>query len=102
MANRVMSVSGRWPCDATLPTLSDTVQINSGCTAVLPYRTSALFSTLSCLGTGSAQGRLGVDAAAGNTVKVQGTLDSTTRFVGIGYMERTTGTTEVPRGGGST
>ena len=100
MATRLMLVSGRWPFGLTMPTGSDRVQINSGITVVLPNTTSALFATLSCLGTGSAQGQIGLVAGQSFGTPVAGNVIAG-KFVSVTGMERTTGTTEVPKGGGT-
>lgn len=99
MALKLMTVSGRWPSNVATPTSSDQVQIQSGVCVVLPNSTSAVFQTLSCLGTGSAIGQIGIVAGQAYNTIVKGNV-ILGNFISVTSMERQTGTTELPRGGG--
>ncbi len=79
------------------PTTSTTVLIPSGMVGVMALATSMTAYNISCLGTGSARGFLALPANAGYLSVLKISIGGTINFGTVNVLERTTGTTGVPK-----
>lgn len=98
-----LTSSGRLPSALSgSPTASTDVVIASGVTAMMPHVNSAFTcNLLSCQGAGYNRGRIGVPAGSGEpSGNITTKAGSILMFCSVGNMERNTGQTFVPKGGG--
>ena len=101
-----LSANGRLPgALSAAPSALSRIVIASGVVAIMPHATSGFAChSLSCLGFGYNRGRIGVPSNAGEpsgTIVMAGTSGGGTfMFASVGNMERNTGQTFIPKGGG--
>ncbi len=101
-----LTANGRLPGALSgTPTSSTDVVISSGIVAIMPHVTSGFTCyRMSALGYGYKQGRIGVPSGAGEPSGAIIELAVNTNgkvFCSVGNMERNTGQTFIPKGGGT-